>query len=117
MEGFNAFIREHRFFAMIGAVVVVAVAMTAISLTLYVSSGASSLDLSRPGYEQARTQVKEDTVSNSFPATGPLNQTEYERYKKLFEQQVKTISELGNYESAPISDAPLRLSDGVQSGE
>ena len=74
-------IARHRFLAMIGGVVVVALIMTSISMTLYVTSGASSLDLSRPGYVQARSQVKDDTVSKSFPSTGPLNQQQYDLYK------------------------------------
>lgn len=117
MDSVMKFIQEHRFFALIGLVVLVALVMTSLSLTLYVTSGAASLDLSRPGYEQVRTQVKEDTVSSSFSPTGALDQSEYERYKSLFEKQVKTISELGNYEPAPISDRPLRLSDEIQPSE
>ena len=110
-------IARHRFLAMIGAVVVVALIMTSISLTLYVTSCASSLDLSRPGYVQARSQVKDDTVSKSFPSTGPLNQQQYDLYKKLFDKQQSTISKLGNYEQEPLSDESLRLSDQPQPSE
>lgn len=117
MEDLSKAIARHRLVALIGLVVIVAFLMTSISMTLYVTSGASSLDLSRPGYVQARAEVKDDQVSKSFPATGPLNKAEYERYKKLFDAQQTTIKNLGSYEAGPIDDTSLRLTDQPQAGE
>lgn len=111
MNEFREFIREHRFFALIGLVIVVAFVMTSISLTLYVTSGASSLDLSRPGYVQARKQVKDDTVSKAFPSTGNLSPKDYELYTKLFDKQLQTIGGLGKYEPVPVNDVSLRLAE------
>lgn len=111
MNDFSQTIARHRLVAMIALVISVAMVMITISMTLYVTSGAASLDLSRPGYSQARSQVKDDTVSKSFPDTGPLDKSAYDKYKLLFAEQQKTIKSLGSYEPTPIDDTSLRLSN------
>lgn len=117
MDEFSQVVARHRLVALIGMVVVLAFLMTSISMTLYVTSGASSLDLSRPGYVQARSEVKDDTVSKSFPSIGPLNRAEYDKYKALFDEQQKTIKNLSSYEPGPIDDVSLRLTDQPQASE
>jgi hypothetical protein len=117
MDDFSQTIARHRLVALICMVVVMTFLMTSISMTLYVTSGASSLDLSRPGYVQARSEVKDDTVSKSFPSVGPLNKEEYDKYKALFDEQQKTIKNLSSYEPGPIDDTSLRLTGQPQTNE
>lgn len=67
------FYGDHRFLAMIIMSVIVANILIVISMMLYSQSGASQLDLSRPGYKDVRAKIvsKDDSFSN-FSASGEI---------------------------------------------
>ncbi len=107
---FRRFISRHRLPVAIGGVIALALLMTAINLSLYVSSGTSSLDLSRPGYEQARRETQEnDTKRLDFESTGPINQAVLEEFRKIFTDQREELNALGGFRDTALDDESLRL--------
>lgn len=105
------FVTRHRLPVAISAVIAVALLITAINLSLYVSSGSSSLDLSRPGYEQARRQAQTgDTKRVEFESTGPIDEAVLKDFKKLFSDQRIEINALDGFRDTALDDASLRLS-------
>lgn len=108
------FITRHRLPVAIGAVIVISLLITAINLSLYVSSGSSSLDLSRPGYEQARRQTQTgDTRRVEFESTGPINESVLKDFKKIFSDQRAEINALDGFRDTALDDASLRLNAPV----
>jgi hypothetical protein len=104
-------VNKHKFSSLIIGVVLLSVFITLFNMTLYIKSGASSLDLSRPDYEQLRTQTK-DSVSDSeakFSPTGKLTTLELDQFKKIYNDKRQEESKLGDFQDESLNDASLRL--------
>lgn len=99
---------RHRLtFAIIG-VIAIALVMTAISMSLYITSGTSSLDLSRPGYSQVRDQVNAAS-GVSFSENGPMNAEVLDNFTKILESQQKAIDALDGFNDPVLDDQALQL--------
>lgn len=102
-------VERHRLTFAIAIVIGIGFIMTAISMSLYITSGASSLDLSRPGYSQVREQVVDLGTGESFQSTGPLDKASLDKFTKLFNSQRNAINGLGSYNDTSLDDASMKL--------
>lgn len=105
----RAVAEQHRFTMAVLLAVFISFIMTAISLSLYVSSGTLQLDLSRPGYESARKNIinPDDTVE--FSSSGPVNTQSLDQYQKLFDAQRKEMNSISAYKDKGLDDDSLTL--------
>lgn len=104
-------IQRHRLvYGVIGAICI-GLLLTAISMSLYISSGASQLDLSRPGYEKARTEIDESKEVARFETNGPLNMSVIDEFQKLFTGHREKLNALDDFESTALDDSQLRLAE------
>ena len=102
-------VEQHRIFYAITLALLVAMLLTAISMALYVSSGASRLDLSRPGYESLREEVQQGGDESTFSSTGPINSSVADDFQQRFDKHRDTLSKLGNYGSNALDDQQLQI--------
>ncbi len=100
---------QHRFLALIGGVIIIALFLVSVALSLYNSSGAAQLDLSRPGYQNVRDQAKRDTTSKSFPANGALDKEALDLFSKLYAEQSAKVISADSYDASAISEESLQL--------
>lgn len=107
-DNFRSTVQRHRFLFAIVTVIGAALLMTAVSLSLYVTSGTSRLDLSRPGYEQARKDIK-PTPEDSFSSDGPVDKSALDEFQKLYDTRRTNLNELGDFKDTTLDDASLRL--------
>lgn len=105
---FQKIIDRHRLTFAITAVIGIALVMTSISMSLYITSGTSSLDLSRPGYSQAREQLNA-SKGVTFSESGPLDQQVMTDFETLFDSQQNAINELDGFGGAVLDDPSLQL--------
>lgn len=105
---------DHQFACFIVMCVVVAVAMTGISLELYKKSGAIKLDMSRPGYEKVRKEVEKSSDDQPFDSSGKLDKTAVQDFEKRLEKYQKELDNLGDYSGDSIQDEDLNLTDTNQ---
>lgn len=105
---------RHRFLLAIFAVIAIGCIMTAISLSLYASSGTLQLDLSRPGYEAARKEIINPDDTSTFSASGPVDKKALDQYQKLFDAQRKEMNTLSRFKDNGLSDPALGLSEPEQ---
>ena len=110
-QRFSEFAKRHRLAYGIASAIGLGLLLTVISMSLYISSGASRLDLSRPGYEKARADVVETQEDDTFSATGPMNVETIDEFQKLYSAHRTTLSALDNFESTVMDDTQLRLSE------
>ena len=82
--------------------------MTSISMYLYVRSGASGLDLSRPGLSKERANIQREKTFN-FSSTGKMAQSDYEAFKKLYDEQRSLSQAAGNFDAQVLCDEALGL--------
>ncbi len=99
---------------LIGAILI-ALLLTFISVQMYTNSGTASLDLSRPGYEQAREQVRSDEQSKNFSPAGPVNKESLEEFKKLYQQELVKLNNSSSFNDQSLDDAQLRFTPETQS--
>lgn len=82
-------ISQHRFMALIGGSIVVALLLVVISMQLYFSSGTAQLDLSRPGFKSVRDQVKPEDTFDGFSANGAVDQKALDEFNQLYTKRAK----------------------------
>ncbi len=104
----HALILRHQLVTAIGLVVLITAVLTGVSMTLYIQSGASGLDLSRPGFSDARKDLQQDT-SVEFTSTGNLTQADVATFKKLYDKQRSILNSLSNFDDESFSDESLGL--------
>lgn len=104
-------IQRHRLaYAVFGAICI-GLLLTMVSMSLYISSGASQLDLSRPGYERARTQVDESKDDGRFETSGPVDAESLREFQGLYTKNRSKLNASDKFDSAIIDDTQLRLSE------
>ena len=108
-ERIQLIIDRHRMVYGIIAALIIAMLLTTISMALYVSSGASRLDLSRPGYERVRSEVQHDTEEPAFSATGPINSAVADDFQKRFTKHRDTLSKLDTFGTNALDDTELQI--------
>lgn len=102
---------EYRLAAFIGVSVVVALLLTTVSLLLYTLTGTASLDLSRPGYEDARQKVKREVDDEVFSATGGMNKAVMKEYLSLYQKKQQPLKTYDSFDPNIVSDTQLNLDD------
>ena len=90
--------------------VVLSLLLTVFSLVLYVVTGASKLDLSRPGYEEVRQKVvKTPLRENAFEPNGALNSKIINDYLEKYKKQSQALNKYDTFDPHLLDDAPLGL--------
>jgi hypothetical protein len=101
--------QQHRFLLLVLGVIVIASFLVSVALSLYNSSGAAQLDLSRPGYSDVRDQAKRDNVTASFSSNGPLDKAALDQFSKLYADQTGKVTSVDSFDAAAISEDSLQL--------
>ena len=105
------FVLAHQFLFFVVFCIVIAFVMTMISLQLYKHSGAMKLDMSRPGYEQVRSEVEKSRDDQPYSATGELNEAAIDDFNNRVDRYKQELKNLGTYDNSIISDENLNLVD------
>lgn len=108
-ERIEHIVQRHRIIYGVMAALIAAMLLTVISMALYVSSGASRLDLSRPGYERLRSEVKQGESEETFSPTGPMNSSVANDFQSRFDRHRSTMNKLGTYNTNALDDEQLQI--------
>ena len=104
-------IRAHQFIALIVLAILTSLFLVYVALSLYQSSGTLQLDLSRPGYDNAREEAtKDNVVFRGFAADGPVNKESLNEFERLYkEKAAQALIEFDAFSGDALSDAALTL--------
>lgn len=94
--------------ALTGAILV-SLALTVVSVTWYTLDGSSKLDLSRPGYERERSEVRTSDTQKSYDTTSPVNQQAIEDFLKEYDDRAKELGSYGTFEDGALDDNDIQL--------
>lgn len=100
--------RRNILYFIIGSVLI-AFMLVLVSMSLYVSSGAAQLDLSRPGYKSVQNEVEPTDTFESFSASGEVNNTVIDQFLKLFRKQVKPVDNTDVFSPAALDEQALGI--------
>ena len=104
-------VRTHQFISLIVLAIAIALFLVYVALSLYQSSGALQLDLSRPGYASAREEVsKGNEVFKGFSADGPIDSESLEEFDRLYKEKApEALIDIDAFSGDALSDATLNL--------
>ncbi|MGE5327777.1 MAG: hypothetical protein ACM3KH_00415, partial [Thiobacillus sp.] len=102
--------RRHSFGMFIAGAISIAAVIVFISMTIYYSSGAAQLDLSRPGYVSVRAQSSDvDDDFKSFPVSGKLSVDILNDFKSEYDKQSQKVKKVDAFGSDPLSPTSLGI--------
>jgi hypothetical protein len=106
---------KHRFLLLIIMAILVTTVLVLISMTMYYSSGAAQLDLSRPGYKGVRAQVeKNDSDFQNYSASGSITQDTISEFMSLYSKQAQKTKAVDAFGGDPLSPESLGINDEVE---
>lgn len=91
--------------------ITIALALTVVSVALYVATGTSKLDLSRPGYEEVRKKVSaenEEDKSGISPI-GAIDKKLLDDYLAKYKKQQQRLQDYDSFDPKNIEDIQLGL--------
>ena len=103
-------LKRHQFASLLVGAITIAMIFVMVSLSLYQSSGTIQLDLSRPGYDQARKEATKDkTFFRGFSPDGEINDDTLSEFSKLYKKKQAQADAIDAYSGEPLSDKTLNL--------
>ncbi len=94
--------------ALTGAITV-SLILTVVSVTWYSVGGSSKLDLSRPGYERERTEVRSNDTQQTYDTTSPITKSAINDFLKEYDDRTKELSGYGNFSDGALDDNNIQL--------
>ena len=105
-------LKRHPFIGLIIGAIGVSIFLVFVALSLYQTSGTVQLDLSRPGYAEARREAIKDgsRAFVGFSADGPINKAALDDFERMYEKEMKDATSVNAYSGDALSDGALQLS-------
>lgn len=102
---------SRQFLRMVVLVISVSLFLVYVALSLYQSSGTLQLDLSRPGYDNARKEAIKDTeVFKGFSADGQIDKKSLDEFNKLYSKKAsEALISIDAFSGDALSDQALGL--------
>lgn len=101
--------QKHRFFVLIVGVILLSFVLVCISLSLYNSSGAAQIDLSRPGYQSIQKEASRGQVNDSFPSTGKLDKNAFDSFDKMYGNHTRRVVGADSFDTQALDAALVQL--------
>ena len=102
---------KRRFLLFIVLSILIAFILVVVSMSMYNSSGAAQLDLSRPGYVSVRAQaVTNDEDFKNYTITGPINQGPISEFQSLYASQAQKAKAVDAFGGDPLNPDALGIS-------
>lgn len=95
----------------LGLVVAITLVLTVVSVAIYYATGASNLDLSRPGFERERGEVRTNTSNKTYDTTGKVTSEALGDFFKEYDERASDLRQYGDFRDQALDDASLQLSD------
>lgn len=87
-----------------------ALLMTVASMALYIVGGTAKLDLSRPGYESVRSQIRQDDGYNDdFSSIGEINKDVIKDFLKMYDSEAKSLGQYDGFNRNTLGDSRIGL--------
>jgi hypothetical protein len=102
---------RHKFMVLVGLTILVSLFLVGVALSLYNSSGAAQLDLSRPNYVSVREKVSKSNTFVGFPSVGPIDKAALDQFRELYKKQAEQATNVDSFGGDVMSDQALSIDD------
>ena len=99
----------------LGGAILVSLVLMGISVAWYTLDGSSKLDLSRPGYEQERAEVRTTDTQKTYDTTSPITKTSITDFLTEYDNRIKELKGYGSFSDSALDDNDIQLN--MQSGD
>lgn len=104
--------KRHQFTVLIVGSILTSLFLVFVALSLYVTSGTIQLDLSRPGFAEARKEaIGSGTVFKGFSPNGDINKAALDEFETLYNKKLKEATSVKAFSGDALSDKTLRLEE------
>lgn len=105
------FINRYKFISLLIGSIFIALSLTIISVSLYVVTGTSKLDLSRPGYESARRTIntENDEVGDSYVLGRTFDKSTLTQFIAQYKKRSAGLKYYDVFDPKLIEDTQLGL--------
>lgn len=94
----------------LGGAICIALLLTVISTFLYVTTGTITTDLSRPGYERIRQEVRSSNQEKAiYDTTSPVTAKALDNFLVELTRQTQELNSYNNFTSNALDDTELQL--------
>ncbi|SRR6266498_2674027 len=94
--------------ALAGAVLV-SIVLTCVSVAWYTLDGTSKLDLSRPGFESERSEVRATDTQKTYDTTSPITKDAIDDFLKEYDDRAKELGGYGSFSDGTLDDSNIQL--------
>ncbi|HEY0965372.1 MAG TPA: hypothetical protein VGE13_02730 [Candidatus Saccharimonadales bacterium] len=101
--------KDHKLLLMVFGSIAISTMLVMVALALYYSTGASQLDLSRPGYSDLREQVKNNDGYKAFSASGPIDEASLKKFDAMYTEQFNELKTIDAFNNDVLSLKSLQL--------
>ena len=101
--------KDHKLLLMVSGSIVISILLVMVALALYYSTGASQLDLSRPGYSDLREQVKNNDDYKGFRASGSIDAKSLDEFDAMYTKQLDELKAVDAFNNDVLSLKSLQL--------
>lgn len=108
---------EHRFMLLVVITIIISIVLVCISVTVYNSSGAAQLDLSRPGYQSVSDKVDRTDNVTDYSAFGPINKDTVNQFTTIYDTQAGKAKAVDAFNGDPLNPDVLEFGDPTASNE
>lgn len=103
-------VKRHQFITIVASAILISLFLVYVALSLYRSSGALQLDLSRPGYDNARKEASKDKqIFKGFSSEGEINQKSLDEFSEMYRQKGIEALSVDAFSGTALSDETLML--------
>jgi hypothetical protein len=100
---------DHKLLLLLVIAISIVLTLTGISLSMYISSGASQLDLSRPGYQSVQDQVEKHEGIKEYSAVGQIDPGAIAEFKDLYNEQAEKARQADAFSGDPLNPTSLGI--------
>ena len=108
---------EHRFMLLVVITIIISIVLVCISVTVYNSSGAAQLDLSRPGYQSVSDKVDRTDNGTDYSAFGPVNKDTVNQFTATYDTQAAKAKAVDAFNGDPLNPDVLEFGDPAAPNE
>lgn len=114
-DEYKTFWDKHRLSLLLIFTVLIALALTVVSMVAYNVSGTAQLDLSRPGYSSVSNKVDRTDKITEYSGVGPVTKDSINEFTKFYDEQASKAKVVDAFNGDPLN--PEILEFGTTSNE
>lgn len=90
-------LQHSRLYLLLAGVMATSLILVSVAMSVYNSSGAAQIDMSRPGFSSVQNKVKEESNTQTFPASGEFSQQTFKDFYKMYDERVNALESINAY--------------------